>query len=111
MIDNYTEREAMRVDTEFFLSLDTSKESLNELDTAMATFLRKNKSVDANKIILTGVDEYTKRGIVFSLSFFVKASTDMEYSDIKHRIITDLAQIIKESGIELVMIKQDYKDD
>lgn len=111
MIDNYTEREAMRVDTEFFLSLDTHKEALDDLDSAMAMFLKANKSVDANKIILTGVHEYTKRGIEFSLSFFVKASTDMEYSDIRHRIVTDLAQIIKEKGIEMVMIKQDYRDD
>ena len=111
MIDNYTEREAMRVDTEFFLGLDTNKETLDALDGAMATFLRAHKSVDANKIILTGVHEYTKRGIEFSLSFFVKASTDMEYSDMRHRIVTDLAQIIKDKGIEMVMIKQDYKGD
>jgi small-conductance mechanosensitive channel len=111
MIDNYSEREAMRVDTEFFLSLDTNKEALDGLDSAMTTFLKKHLSVDANKIILTGVHEYTKRGIEFSLSFFVKASNDMEYSDIRHRIVTDLAQIIKDNGIELVMIKQDYTDD
>ena len=77
-------------------------------DITMAKFLKENKSVDANKIILTGVNDYTKRGISFGLSFFVKASTDMEYSDIRHRIITDLAQIIKDKGIEMVMIKQDY---
>ena len=111
MIDNYAEREAMRVDTDFFLSLNTSKEILDDLDIAMAKFLKENKSVDANKIILTGVNDYTKRGISFGLSFFVKASTDMEYSDIRHRIITDLAQIIKDNGVEMVMIKQDYRDD
>lgn len=110
-IDNYTAREAMRVDTSFFLDLNVSKESLDDLDTVITKFLSENKSVDANKIILTGVHDYTKRGIEFSLSFFVKASTDMEYSDIRHRIITDLAQIIKDKGIEMVMIKQDYKDD
>jgi len=111
MIDNYTAREAMRVDTDFFLSLNTSKEILDDLDSAMARFLKENKSVDANKIILTGVNDYTKRGISFGLSFFVKASNDMEYSDLRHRIVTDLAQIIKDKGIEMVMIKQDYKDD
>lgn len=110
-IDNYTAREAMRVDTSFFLDLNASKESLDDLDTVIDKFLSENKSVDATKIILTGVNDYTKRGIEFSLSFFVKASTDMEYSDIRHRIITDLAQIIKDKGIEMVMIKQDYKDD
>jgi len=107
MIDNYTERDAMRVDTEFFLSLNTSKEVLDDLDTAMSKFLKENKSVDNTKIILTGVNDYTKRGISFGLSFFVKASNDMQYSDIRHRLMTNLAQIIKESGIELVMIKQE----
>jgi len=111
MIDNYTERDAMRVDTEFFFSLNTNKEILDDLDAAMTKFLKENKSVDTTKIILTGVNDYTKRGISFGLTFFVQASNDMEYSDIRHRLVTDLAQIIKESGIELVMIKQDYKDD
>ena len=111
MIDNYTERDAMRVDTEFFLSLNTNKEILDDLDTAIAKFLKENKSVDTTKIILTGVNDYTKRGISFGLSFFVKASNDMEYSDIRHHIVTNLAQIIKEKEIEMVMIKQEYKDD
>ena len=107
MIDNYTAREAMRVDTSFFFALDTSKESLDALDKALATYLREHKDVDAKKIILTGVNDYTKRGISFGLSFFVKATTDMEYSDIRHYMITEIAEIIKESGIELVMIQQD----
>ena len=107
MIDNYTAREAMRVDTSFFFALDTPKESLDTLDKTMADFLRGHKDVDTKKIILTGVNDYTKRGISFGLSFFVKATNDMEYSDIRHKVITELAQIIKESGIELVMIHQD----
>lgn len=111
MIDNYTAREAMRVDTSFFLSLNTSKESLDQIDTAIATFLAEDKSVDSDKIILTGVNNYTKRGISFSLSFFIKASTEVEYSEIRHRIITDLAEIIKENGIELVMIHQECPDE
>jgi uracil DNA glycosylase len=110
MIDNYTAREAMRVDTEFFFSLKTSKEILDKIDIEIAKFLAEDSSVDSNKIILTGVNDYTKRGISFGLSFFVKASTDMEYSDLRHRIVTDLAQIIKENGIELVMINQEYVD-
>jgi len=91
MIDNYSERDAMRVDTEFFLSLDTSKEVLDDIDTAIAKFLKENKSVDNTKIILTGVNDYTKRGISFGVSFFVKASNDMQYSDIRHRLMTNLA--------------------
>jgi|GEM_PF-649808 len=111
MIDNYTARDAMRVDTSFFLALDTSKKSLDALDIALATYLKEHKNVDANKIILTGVNDYTKRGITFDLSFFVKATTDVVYSDIRHKVITEIAEIINESGIELVMIHQDSFSD
>lgn len=111
MIDNYSEREAMRVDTKFFLSLDTSKEALDKIDMDIEKFLRENQSVNSDKIILTGVNDYTKRGIIFGISFFVKASTDMEYSTIRHRLVTDVAQIIKDNGIELVMIHQEYPDE
>ena len=111
MIDNYSAREAMRVDTSFFLSLQTSKELLDKLDSEILKFLKENEGVESSKIILTGVNDYTKRGISFDISFFVKVSTDMEYSDKRHRIITDLAQIIKENGIELVMIHQGYTDE
>lgn len=108
MIDNYTAREAMRIDTDFFLSLQTSKESLDKLDSDILKFLTENEGVDNSKIILTGVNDFTKRGISFGLSFFVKASTDMEYSDRRHRIVTDIAQIIKENNIELIMVNQEY---
>jgi len=107
MIDNYSEREAMRVDTEFFLSLKTSKTLLDKIDIEIAEFLRENSAVDNNKIILTGVNDFTKRGISFGVSFFVKASTDMEYSDLRHRIVTDLGQIIRDNEIEMVMINWD----
>ena len=107
MIDNYTAREAMRVDTSFFLSLKTSKESLDELDSEISNFLTQNEGVENSKIILTGVNDFTKRGISFGVSFFVKALTEMEYSDRRHRIITDIAQIIKANEIELVMINQE----
>jgi MscS family membrane protein len=36
VIDNYTRREAMRFDTEFFFDLGTSKETLDSLDKAIA---------------------------------------------------------------------------
>jgi len=104
MIDNYSEREAMRVDTEFFFNLDTSKELLDKTDSDMANFLSENEAVDSSKIILTGVNDFTKRGISFGASFFVKATTDMEYSELRHRIITDLGQLIRDNGIEMVMI-------
>jgi small-conductance mechanosensitive channel len=111
MIDNYTAREAMRIDTEFFLSLQTPKESLDKLDSDISKFLTENEGVDNSKIILTGVNDFTKRGISFAVSFFVKASTDMEYSNRRHRIVTDIAQIIKENNIELIMVNQEYVDD
>ena len=111
MIDNYTAREAMRIDTSFFFTLDTSKETLDALDKTMMDYLKKHKEVDENKIILTGVNDYTKRGISFGLTFFVKATTEMGYSDIRHRLITEIAEIIKESGIELVMIRQETLSD
>jgi len=107
MIDNYTEREAMRVDTEFFFSLKTSKTLLDKIDIEIAEFLRGNSSVENNKIILTGVNDFTKRGIAFGVSFFLKASTDMEYSNLRHRIVTDLGQIIRDNDIEMVMINRD----
>ena len=111
MIDNYTAREAMRVDTSFFFPLDTSKETLDALDQTMSDYLKEHKDVDENKIILTGVNDYTKRGISFGLTFFVKATTEMGYSDIRHRLMTEIAEIIKESGIELVMIRQETLSD
>ena len=107
MIDNYSEREAMRIDTEFFLSLKTSKELLDKLDSDISKFLAENEGVDSSKIILTGVNDFTKRGISFGVSFFVKALTDMEYSDRRHRLITDIGQIIRDNGIEMIMIKRD----
>ena len=107
-IDNYSEREAMRVDTSFYLSLQTSKELLDKLDGEISEFLVQNEGVNSSKIILTGVDDFTKKGISFGVSFFVKASTDMEYSDRRHRIITDIAQMIKDNNVELVMINHEF---
>ncbi len=110
MIDNYSAREAMRIDTEFFLSLNTSKTLLDIIDIEFTAFLKEHNSVDANKIILIGVNDYTKRGITFGASFFVKASTDMEYSELRHHLVTELADIIKKHEIELIMVQQDYSD-
>jgi len=110
MIDNYSAREAMRIDTEFFLSLNTSKTLLDIIDKEIAAFLRENQGVDNHKIILTGVNDYTKRGIAFGVSFFVKASTDMEYSDLRHRLVTEIAALINKHDIELIMIRQDYNE-
>ena len=110
MIDNYSEREAMRIDTEFFLALDTSKELLDKIDMEISEFLRENAAVDSSKIILTGVNDYTKRGISFGVSFFVKTTTVKTYSERRHQIITDLAQIIKTNKIEMIMISGEIID-
>ena len=104
MIDNFSEREAMRVDSDFYFALDTPKTALDKLDTEISTFLREHEEVESKKIILTGVNDFTKRGINFAVSFFVKATTEMQYSDIRHRIMTDLGQIVRDNGIEMVMI-------
>ena len=110
MIDNYSEREAMRLDTNFYFALDTKKETLDNLDTELTTFLKEHEEVDQSKIILTGVNDYTKRGIDFGLSFFVKATTEMQYSDIRHRMMTDIGQIIHNNGIEMVMINAEERE-
>ena len=111
MIDNYSQREAMRFDTEFFFDLDTSKETLDSLDLSIAEYLAKSDRVDHDKIILTGTNDYTKRGITYGLTFFVKATTLTEYSECRHILITEIAQIIKEHNIELVSINYEYSDD
>jgi small-conductance mechanosensitive channel len=110
MIDNYTAREAMRVDTKFLFALDTPKELLDQIDKKVSEFLYEHPDVDHSKIILTGVNDYTTRGILFELRFFVKAQSEVMYSDIRHRIITDIANMIKEDGIELVFISHEGND-
>jgi small-conductance mechanosensitive channel len=104
MIDNYSERNAMRIDTEFFFALDTPIEALNTLDTELSTLLKENENVVNDKIMLIGVNDFTKYGIRFGLSFFVKAKTDMQYSDMRHSVMTEIATLIKENHIEMVMI-------
>ncbi|BAF73097.1 mechanosensitive ion channel family protein [Sulfurovum sp. NBC37-1] len=104
MIDNYSAREAMRVDTKFLFALDTPKELLDEIDRKVSEFLHNHPDVDHEKIILTGVNDYTIHGILFELRFFVKADNETMYSDIRHRIVTDIGTMIKENGIELIFI-------
>ena len=110
MIDNYSAREAMRIDTEFFLSLNTTKEMLDTLDSDIAKFLLENEGVDSSKIILTGVNDFTKRGINFGVTFFAKATDETQYSDRRHRLVTDMGQIIRDSNIEMVMIRNNEEE-
>ena len=107
MIDNYSERHAMRVDTEFYLSLKTTKAMLDKLDSDIESYLKINEEVETSKIILTGVNDYTKRGILFGVSFFVKAVTEQQYSAIRHRVVTELGEIVRDNYIEMIMIHVD----
>jgi len=106
MIDNYSARESMRLDTEFFFSLDTSKGMLDTLDKAVSTYLNNYEDVEHKKIILTGVNDFTNRGISFGITCFVKATTEIKYSEIRHNIMIDLAQIVRDLNIEMVMVKE-----
>ena len=111
MIDNYSEREAMRFDTEFFFDLDTSKETLDSLDSAIADYLANSDRINQNKTLLTGTNDYTKYGISYGLTFFVKATTLEEYSEYRHILITEIAQIIKDHQIKLISIRHEYLED
>ena len=104
IIDNYSERDAMYMETEFFLSLETSKEDLDSLDEALTTYLHEHKDVESKKDILIGVNDFTNRGIVFGVTFYVKGSTLSEYSILRHHIVTELAQIVKDKKIEMVLL-------
>jgi len=110
MIDNYSAREAMRINTSFFFALETSKETLDILDETLTNYLNTHKDVDNSKIILTGVNDYTHRGISFGVTFFVKAVTEIKYSDIRHKMMTEIGEIIKKSGARMVMIHRDPID-
>lgn len=111
MIDNYSSREAMRFDTEFFFNLNTPKETLDSLDVAIADYLQNSDRVNHDKLLLTGAHDYTKRGITYGLTFFVKATTLKEYSKHRHILITEIAQIIKDHQIELISISHEYIDE
>jgi len=111
MIDNYSEREAMRVDTRFLFALDTPKSLLDEIDVKIAEYLQNHPDVDSGKIILTGVNDYTEHGILYELRFFVKAKDELAYSDMRHRIVTEIGELVKEEGIELVFIQHFGMDD
>ncbi|WP_294956470.1 mechanosensitive ion channel family protein [Sulfurovum sp.] len=104
MIDNYSARDAMRVDTQFLFDLDTPKTLLDEIDQKVSAFLHTHPDIDNEKVILTGVNDYTLRGILFELRFFVKAQKEALYSDMRHKIVTDIADMIRKSGIKLITI-------
>jgi small-conductance mechanosensitive channel len=104
MIDNYSARESMRVDTEFLFAIDTPKSLLDKVDVAVFQYLKENPDINHQKIILTGVNDFSRQGIKFDLTFFVNASSLAKYSEIRHRVVTDIAQIIRNHGIKMVTI-------
>jgi len=111
VIDNYSAREAMRIDTEFFLDIKTPKVVLDKLDRDISLFLKENENIVPNKIILTGVNDYTDKGISFGVSFFTKATTVSEYSDIRHKLISEIAEIINKSDINLIVVEHRVLED
>ena len=104
MIDNYSARESMRVDTEFLFAIDTPKSLLDKVDAAVLQYLKENPDINHKKIILTGVNDFSRQGIKFDLTFFVNATSLVKYSEIRHRVVTDIAQIIREHDIEMVTV-------
>lgn len=110
IIDNYSERQVMRIETTFFLSLDTNKAQLNSLDEAITTFLNEDEDVNDKKVILTGVNDFTNRGIAFSVIFYVNATTETRYSELRHRLVSELAQIIKDKEIGLVLLPKGLEE-
>ncbi len=111
MIDNYSEREAMRVDTRFLFALDTPKSLLDAVDIKISEYLQNHPDVDSSKIMLTGVNDYTEHGTLYELRFFVRAKDELAYSDMRHRIVTEIGELIKEEGIELVFIQRPGMDE
>jgi len=71
----------MRVNTSFFLKLDTFKTLLDTLNIAIITnYVKVYKAAEQGKIILTGLNDYTKRGILFEVTYFVKVNNEIVYS-------------------------------
>jgi len=75
------------------------------LDETITRYLSEHENVETKKVMLTGVNDYTKRGISFGVTFFVKATTESKYSEIRHTMMTELGEIIKDLDITLVMMQ------
>lgn len=103
IIDNYSKREYRRLNSKFVLDKDTDKETLDNLDKAILVFLENDKKV-INKDILTGVQEYTIFGIEFGVTFYVDSDSKVDYSLQQHRLLSDIAKIIKDNGVKQVSI-------
>ena len=104
IIDNFSKRDYRRIKSSFILNNQTTKETLDKLDVDCIAFLEKDSNV-INIDILTGVTQFSMVGIEFGVTFYVDATSKVEYSEQQHRLLTDIAKIIKESGIELVSVR------
>ena len=110
MIDNFTKREFYRFETEFYFDLDTTTKILNELDKDIKDYLESCSYVNKNKLLLTGVKDYTRKGILYQIVCFMNAKTLEEYTTYRHNIITKFAEIIKRHKVKLNSIENEYVD-
>ena len=104
IIDNFSKREYRRIKSKFLLDNSTDKQTLNDLEREITIFLEKDKNV-INIDILIGVQEYSMFGIEFGATFYDDAQNKVDYSMQQHRLLSDIATIIKESGVELVSVR------
>ena len=103
IIDNYSKREHRRIKSRFLLDNATDKVTLDALEREVTSFLENDNNV-INIDILIGVQEYTMFGIEFSVTFYVDAQTKVDYSTQQHRLLSDIAVIIKESDVKSVKV-------
>ena len=104
IVDNFSKRDYRRIKSTFVLNNTTDKAALDRLEKAIIVFLENDKNV-INIDILTGVQKYDMFGIEFGTTFYVDAQNKVDYSAQQHRLLSDIAKIIKENDIELVSIR------
>ena len=103
IIDNFSKRNHRRIESTFMLDNTAEKEILDRLDKDIITFLEQDENV-INIDILTGVQKYNMYGIEFGATFYVDAQNKVEYSIQLHRLLSDIAQIIRKSDAELISV-------
>ncbi len=104
IVDNFSKRDYRRIKSTFVLNNTTDKSVLDKLDKAIITFLENDNNV-INIDILIGVQKYDMFGIEFGTTFYVDAQNKVDYSAQRHRLLSDIAEIIKDNDVELVSIR------
>jgi len=104
IVDNFSKRKYRRIKSKFLLDNTTGKQTLDDLEREITLFLKEDKNV-INLDILIGVQEYTMFGVEFGVTFYVDAQNKVDYSVQQHRLLSDIAMIIKEAGVELVSMR------